>query len=208
LARSSDLPGARDVLTREHPLCRTLDLIDTVSMQTLVCIAMLLGVSAGAYPAITHAGALAVADAVVVTVLAGLLLALHGQRYRFARTVLIQRGAADLAELRAVHRRLAARARRERLADELTHALESALRWQDIPVARRPPPSVRRLGRQAAAVRTIVTALRASGPDVRAIAMVEELLDGGYAAPLYQLDARALEDDLSRILFTLGASRP
>ena len=143
---------------------------------------------------------------VVVLILAAIRLLLGGERYRRARKVLIQRGRADIMELGAVQRRLAEHARRERLAHGLTNALDSALAWQTIPVARRPPPSVRHLEARAGAVREIATALRTAEADIRAVAMVEELLDGGYAAPLYRLDCRALGDDLERIRFLLAAA--
>ena len=109
-------------------------------------------------------------------------------------------------ELGAVQRRLAEHARRERLAHGLTNALEAAHAWQAIPVARRPPPSVRHLAARAGAVREIAAALRTVEADIRAVAMVEELLDGGYAAPLYRLDCRALGDELQRIRFILTAA--
>jgi hypothetical protein len=202
----SDLPTARDVLAPEHPLCRILDQMDTLAEQIMLCVALLVGTAAGAYPTFTHAGAVAIADCAVVALLVAIRLVLGGERYRRARKVLIQRGRADIIELRAVQRRLAEHARRERLAQGLTDALESALAWHTIPAARRPPPSVRRLEARAGAVREIVAALGKADADVRAVAMVEELLDGGYAAALYRLDCRALGDELERIRFTLNAA--
>ena len=56
----------------------------------------------------------------------------------------------------------------------------------------------------------IVASLRtdvADVADVRGIAMLEALLDGGYAAAVYHLDARALGEQLQRIRYAL-ASRP
>jgi hypothetical protein len=202
---SSNRPTARDVLDPGHPLCRTCDQIDAVSAQALACLALLLGVTIGAYPVLSAAAPVVISDAAVLAVLVGLRLALVSERYRRARVVLIERGAPDLAELRDVDRRLGAQARRKHLAAELLSALDIAQRWGAVPVARRPPPGVRRLASHAGAVRAIAGALEAPAPDVRAAAMVEELLDGGYAAPLYHLDARALGEELGRIRFRLEA---
>ncbi len=74
-------------------------------MQTAICIALLVGLAAGAYPAIASTGILAVTDIVVAIALIGALLILRGKRYRRARRVVIERGAADLAELRHADRR-------------------------------------------------------------------------------------------------------
>lgn len=205
---SSDRPTARDVLDPGHPLCRILDQIDAVSAQALACLALLLGVTIGAYPVLSAAAPVVVSDTAVLAVLVGLRLALLGERYRRARVVLIERGAPDLAELQDVDRRLGAQARRKHLASELLSALDAAQRWDAIPVARRPPPEIRRLASHAGAVRAIASALESPAPDVRAAAMVEELLDGGYAAPLYRLDARALGEELGRIRFRLEAATP
>lgn len=205
---TSDLPAARDVLASGHPLSRILDQLDTMRMQTLACLALLAGATAGAYPSIADAGALAMADTAVVIVLASLLLILRGERYRRARTVLIHRGAVDLLELRDVQRRLSTRARRAALAAELNDALELALTWHATPVARRPPPGVLQLRCHVGAVRQIVASLSEAETDLRAVALVEELLDGGYSAPLYHLDALALGDALGRVRFLLATFPP
>ena len=204
---SSNPPVARDVLSAEHPLCRVLDLIDLVTRQAAACVAFLVGVTAAAYPDVTRPGTLAITDVLVTLALVLLLVALRQERHRRARLVIIQRGAADLAELRTAQQRLADSTRRGRLADTLTQALASAINWHQQPVATRPPPSIRHLAAHTDVVRTITAALRDERADIRAVAMVEELLDGGYSAPLYQHDPITLGEHLRRITYTFATSR-
>jgi hypothetical protein len=171
----------------------------------MVCAAFLAGILAAAAPRITRAGWLAASAAVVDLALLGLLLVLASGRRRQARELIIERGRADLAELQAERRRLLAPAHRHRLARRLQRALDTAAGWDAQLPASRPPASVRNLLSSASTVRAVVEALEAESADLRGVALVDRLLDGGYGSPLYRDEPARLRSELARVAFELGA---
>lgn len=194
-----------DVLGPDHPLSRSLSASRTVARQAMVCAAFLAGILAAAAPQIGRAGWLAASAAVVDLALLGLLLVLASGRRRQARDLIIERGRADLAELQAEGRRLLAPAHRHRLAGRLRRALDAAAGWDAQLPASRPPASVRNLLSSACTVRAVVEALEAESADLRGVALVDRLLDGGYGSPLYRDEPARLRSELARVAFELGA---
>jgi hypothetical protein len=197
--------GVGEVIGPDHPLSRSLAASRTVARQAMVCAALLTGVLSAAAPRFGRAGWLAASAAVVELALLGLLAVLASERRRQARELIIERGRADLAELQAERQRLLAPAHRRQLAQRLQRALDTAAGWDAQLPASRPPPSVRNLLSSAGTVRAVVEALQADSPDLRGVALVDRLLDGGYGSPLYRDEPARLRAELARVAFQLGA---
>lgn len=203
--RTEPSPHAGEVLGVDHPLNRSLAASRTVTRQAMVCAAFLAGVLAAAAPRVGRAGWLAASAAVVDLALLALLGVLASERRRQARELIIERGRADLAELQAERRRLLAPAYRHRLARRLQRALDAAAGWDAQLPASRPPASVRNLLSSADMVRAVVEALERESADLRGVALVDRLLDGGYGSPLYRDEPARLRAELARVAFQLGA---
>lgn len=128
-------------------------------------------------------------------------------RQRAARDLIIQQRADGLAELRAEAHRLQSPQYMRKLATRLERARTDALNLQYIPVASRPPPSAANLVHHQDALTAVISALEHGSAPLRAIALTDQLLDGGYTAALYTLPARQLGSEIERIqlLVLLGS---
>lgn len=179
------VPGAADSLRRTRDRARA------VRRQAVTCLAFLTVLLAAGRPLGHAAAALVLAAVAMEGLLAAILLGLRRERRRCARDLLIRREDVDAAQLADERRRLLAAATRRRLA----RRLESS-------------PAAAALDPRGNAVAEVAGALRAGVCDVRAVALVDRLLErtGGVRPPRSELPG--LREDLNRIAFELGIARP
>ena len=117
-------------------------------------------------------------------------------------------GDIHVAEIATERARLDSPAHRELLASSLERALHAAEHWHELWVSTRPPPGVRNLLGISDAAREVAQLVRDPRTPVRAVALLDRLVCGGYAASLYAGPADVLEQELTRIRFLLVASVP
>jgi hypothetical protein len=202
------LPSAADVLGAEHPVARAAELRRVVARQLTTASAML----AVAVTGVDLDGArllgtfLAAAAAVEVCLVIAALAARASVRER-ARDLIAEGGDVAVAEVAAECRRLVDGRHRARLAVTLGRALAGADQWHALPLATRPPPSVLDLAPHRATIADVIALLRA--PDTasaRGVALLDRLLRGGYAAPLYVARQEEVGRELVRIRLLLTAA--
>ena len=203
--RSQALP-AHEILTPEHPYRRALGAGVSLRRQLAAVAAFLALVGTFAYPSVARVTALEGCGAFVELILACGLAAQVSTRHRLARELIIERGTADIAELREDAQRLLSRSHRMRLAHQLGAALDAALSWDRLLVASRPPPSVRHLARDDRLVRGIIRSLETESENVRAVALADRLLEGCYGSALYQSDHVRLHADLVAVAYAFRAA--
>ena len=170
---------------------RALERERVVRRQAVTCAAFLTVLLAAGRPLGDAAAALVLAAAAMEVLLAAVLLGLRRERRRCARDLLIRCEDVDAAAVEDERRRLLAAATRRRLA----RRLESS-------------PAAAAVDPRGTAVAEVAGALRTGACDVRAVALVDRLLEraGGVRPPR---SARPeLRDDLNRIAFELGIARP
>ncbi len=201
--------AAAAVLGSQHPVARSARLCRALARQLVACGGLVaLGVFDLADESDRAAAALLTSIALVVELfLVGAYLAARSGLREHVGDLIAGGGPGGVAEVEAERRRIAAPRHRARLVRELTRALQAAEHWDDVAIGRRPPPSVCRLDPHAAAMRDVVGGVAASTADVRAIALVDRLLRGGYAAPLYVAPDDTTARDLGRIRFLLADQR-
>jgi len=206
------LPSAAEVLGSAHPLARASDARHALARQlqtiTAVVVVTIAGVDIdGAGRVGTFlAAALAVEACLAIAVLAA--RACESER---ARDLIADGGDLGIAEVAAECPRLVDRRHRAALATTLRRAADAADRWHALAITTRPPPSVRNLAEHRTAIESVVASV--GGPDappVRAVALVDRLVRGGYAAPLYVARADDVARELARIraLLTVGGAPP
>jgi hypothetical protein len=194
----------------EHPVARAAELRRVLARQLATASAVL----AVAVTGIDLDGArllgtfLAAAVAVEVCLAIAALAARAALRER-ARDVIADGGAAGVAEVEAERRRLVDDRHRARLAVTLGRALAAAEQWHALPLTTRPPPRVRGLASHRAAIGDVIALLRApDAPSARGVAVLDRLLRGGYAAPLYVAHPEDVGRELARIRLLLAAGGP
>ena len=100
----------------------------------------------------------------------------------------------------------------ERLAADLGRALHHAENLHELPVATRPPESLRRLTSFRGEVEQIILLLQGASLSLRGLALLKLSLLGGYGSVLYAGDMSAVREQLWRIRFLLnqapGCERP
>jgi hypothetical protein len=192
------------VLGPDHPLVQVGRTIAAVRRQAVVCTAFLVGIALATWPHPGRGAWLMGSAAIVNLGLLGLIAALHDERRRRARDVIIRHGPVpSVPEVAAAARRLSTIEHRRQLARRLSDALDSAERWTTISPASRPPPTIRTLLVHRHAALSVIDQLQHDHVAVRGVALVERLLDGGYSSPLYRGDARRLGEELHRAAFEL-----
>lgn len=202
-------PRAAVALGPTHPVTRAARARSLLSGQLATTSALLVVTVAAALSrggeAITVASAALVVELALICGLAAARACLHER----ARN-LVADGDGDIhvAEIAAERARLDSPAYRERLASSLERALYAAEHWHQLWVSTRPPPTVRNLLGCADAAREVARLVRDPRTPVRAVALLDRLVCGGYAATLYAGPADALEQDLARIRYLLAASVP
>lgn len=195
--------SARDLLGKDHPLVRVDEATTAVQRQTLVCSAFLLANVAAAYPDIARAGWLAGSAAVVDLALVGWVAFLRHQGRIYARNVILERGPLHLPRVQHEMTRLADQRQRAKLAQRLRRAAEDAEGWHSLLVVSRPPVGILALLPHASLARQVADRLDTSHPNVRGIALVDQLLDDGYSSPLYAGDGYRLQCMLRQALYEL-----
>ena len=199
--------AAADVLGPDHPVARSArfhaalahQLVASVGLVAL-CLFDLAG-DVGERPATV---ALASAVAVLELCLAAGYLMARSRLREQAADLIADGGRGTVAEVEAERRRLDSPRHRARLACELATARHAAEHWHEIAVGRRPPPSICGLIAQRDVISAIVRDVTDPATSVRAIALLDRLLRGGYAAPLYVAPAETIARDLGRIRFLLA----
>jgi hypothetical protein len=208
LKTTSHTSSVHEVLDADHPYRRALDNITAVRRQMKALAAFTLLVGCLARHTLTRALPLEVCGVVVEALLALILIGEITTRRRAARNLIIHRSADGLAEIREEARRLQSRRYTLKLAARLERALNDALHLHRIPVASRPPPTAANLVRHRRALDAIASALRSVNAPLRAIALTDRLLDGGYTARIYTLPAPQLAEEISRIHMVLAVDSP
>lgn len=205
----STYPSAAVALGPTHPVTRAARASALLGGQ-LATTSVLLAFSTAAAlgrggQAITVASAALVVELALVCGLAGARVCLHER----SRDVIADgNGDIHVAEIAAERARLDTPAYRDRLATSLERALHAAEHWHELWVSTRPPPGVRNLLGIRDAAREVAQLVRDPRTPVRAVALLDRLVCGGYAASLYAGPADTLEQELTRIRFLLVASVP
>lgn len=204
-AASTDVAA---VLGAGHPLARAAAALRVVRLDALAVLGAV-GAGAAALAAGVPAAAAWLSASLVVELALVIAYAFLTQVvHELARDLVADgRAGLPLAEVAAARERLASPQYRAGLARSLERALDAAERWPDLWIASRPPPGVRTLVPLASDVREIVELLRKGEAPLRAVALVDRLLSGGYDATLYAGDRSTLRAELGRIRFELGTVR-
>ncbi len=209
LTATPALPSAAEVLGPSHPVARAAALQRVLQRQlavvTSLVVVAVLGVDLDG--AARLGGLMAAAIAVELCLAMGVVAARTCLHER-ARDVIADGGEQHLAEVAAECRRLAAGRYRTVLATTLGRAADDAERWDTLPLSTRPPPSVRHLAGHRATIDEVVALVRAPGAPVRAIALLDRLIRGGYAAPLYCGRSDDIGRELGRIRMLLHGAPP
>jgi hypothetical protein len=195
------------VLGPSHPLARAAALQVVLRRQLAVVTSLVAVAVAGVDRdgAARLGGLLAAALAVELCLALGVLAARTCLHER-ARDVIADGGDQHVEELASECRRLADRRYRTVLATTLGRAADDADRWETLALGTRPPPTVRSLAGHRATIDEVVALVRAPGAPVRAIALLDRLIRGGYAAPLYCGRADDVGRELGRIRTLLRAA--
>jgi hypothetical protein len=196
---STHTATAADLLDESHPYRRALGATAVMRRQAGALAAFLLLAAVLSHQSLRRAVPVELCGLVVGLVLGCGIAGQVAATRRLARELIIERGRADIAELVPERERLLGEENRERLAEQLLRTLRLAESFDRLAVASRPPPGVRPLARHADLVRSIAARLEQPRPSLRGVALVERLLDGGYAASIYHLDPVALEREIRRI---------
>jgi hypothetical protein len=135
-------------------------------------------------------------------------LLIFNRSQRYERTLwLIARGVADHAgDVGLVSRALDDPRNRQRLAAALARALDRAEHWESLPVAARPPGSVRNLASFRGEIEEIISLAKTGSAAGAGLALLELSLLGGYGSPVYVSDPRTLRELLWRIRYLLATS--
>jgi hypothetical protein len=194
-------PTAAEALGPTHPLARAADARHALARQlqtmTVVVALSLAGVDVDGP---RRVGSLLMAGMAVEMCLAIGVLAARACVSERARDLIADGGDVGIAEVAAECPRLVDRRHRAALAAALERAAEAADRWHALAITTRPPPSVRNLAEHRAAIDGVVAGV--AGPDappVRAVALLDRLVRGGYAAPLYVARSGDIARELARI---------
>jgi hypothetical protein len=198
--------AAADVLGPDHPVARSARFRAALAHQlvasvALVALSLFDLADVGERPATV---ALASAVAVLELCLAAGYLMARTRLREQAADLIADGGRGAVPEVEAERRRLDSPRHRARLARELATARHAAEHWHEIAVGRRPPPSICGLIAHRDVISAIVRDVTDPATSVRAIALLDRLLRGGYAAPLYVAPAETTVRDLGRIRFLLA----
>jgi hypothetical protein len=184
--READI--AAQLLGRDHALVQTLGLLAVLTRQSLVVGGVLVvAVSTGFAVGAAQASSVVIAASIVELVLILGIRVLIRIKRRQARCLIIQgSGALPLKSVAAERRALLDPSAGARLADSLEQILHAAESYEHLLVASRPPPSAtRRLCEISSELRCLASDLRAGRLPCRGVAIAAQLLDGGYASPVY-----------------------
>jgi hypothetical protein len=206
LKTTSRTISARQLLPHEHPYRRALEAVAATRKQIASLAGFMLLIAALSHRTLSQLVRFEAAAMLVQLVLTVILACQITMRRRAARALIIHGYDHAVAELRREAHRLTSLRHTRRLAATLQRALGDAVRLHQIPIASRPPPSAATLAGHEPAIREVIERLSREPPCLRAVALTDRLLDGGYAAPLYTLCENRLESELARILFMLRSA--
>ncbi len=201
-------PKAPSVLGDDHPLSRSATTIHTLAIQaTATSSTVLLGVVAVAEGRPWGVRLLTAATLVELTLLVILTLAREIQREHVLKLIASGGQRLRLEEVSREVSRLAHPRCSAQLARSLERALGDAERWDQIPIATRPPHGLKLLGEFADETRAIVEQLRAEHAALPGLALLELMLTNGNDSALYAGDPDALRTQLSRISHLISRGR-
>jgi hypothetical protein len=195
------------VLGGDHPLSRMATLVHVVAwLLAAVSGAVAVGVLGVAERRVWGIGLLCAALVVELALLMLLALARQLQREQALRLIAGGRAGLPVEEIAREAQRLVTPQHLARLAERLEGALDEAVRWQQLPVASRPPPGIRRLCGFAPEVRAIAGQLRSGQVALPGVALLELFLTGGYGSALYAGEKDLLREQLWRIRYLICAA--
>jgi len=143
--------------------------------------------------------------AIVAVIVVVPLVVFDRSRRRERALGLIARGAAhDGDDVTAVTMALGDPRHRQQLVADLARALDHAERWETIPVAARPPESVRNLASRRAEIDEIISLARGADAAPAGLALLELSLLGSYGSAVYAGDPRTHRELLWRIRYLLA----
>ena len=198
--RVAESTAAAELLGEWHPLVGTLELFEALVRQSAVVMGVLVG---GAVGIAWHAGwapsLVAAAAAVQIALCVGIALVVQVKRARARDLIVEGRASLPLRCVAAERGRLLDPNERQRLARLVDRAVDAAENWEQIGVATRPPPAIRRIRPVAHELRELAAELTTNDMSVQAVALVARLLAGGYASPVYAGHLDKLRAELTRI---------
>jgi hypothetical protein len=203
------LPCAADALGADHPVSRAAEvrrvIVRQLATASVVLAAAALGVDRdGAHELGTFLGAAAAVEVCLAIAAFAAAVCVHER----ARDVIADGGDLAVAEVEPECRRLADPRHRAALAVALGRALAAADR-QGVPLTTRPPPSAcNLLPYRATIVDVIDLVLASESTSVRGVALLDRLVRGGYAAPLYVGRPGDVGRELARIRMLLASDGP
>jgi hypothetical protein len=197
------------VLGRDHRLSRMAALVWVLAWQMAACsgaaVVGVLGAAAGRSWGIPLLYVALVMELVLAMLYA---LARQLQREQVLRLIAAGRARLPVGEISREAQRLATPGHHSQLAERLERALDEAVRWDQLPVASRPPPEIRLLRSFTPEVRAIAGQLRGGRPALPAVALLELFLTGGYGSALYAGDQDLLRQYLWRIRYLISLAAP
>jgi hypothetical protein len=197
------------VLGRDHPLSRMAALVWVLAWQMAAgsgaAVVGALGAAAGRSWGIRLLSAALVMELVLAMLYT---LARQLQREQVLRLIAAGRARLPVGEISREAQRLAPPGHHSQLAERLERALDEAVRWDQLPVASRPPPEIRLLCAFTPEVRGIAGQLRSGRPALPGVALLELLLTGGYGSALYAGDQDLLRQYLWRIRYLISPAAP
>jgi hypothetical protein len=208
LKTTSHTLSVHEVLAEGHPYRRALKNVTAVEHQITALAGFMLVMAILTRHQLVRAVPIAVCGVAVEALLALILVGEITTRQRAARDLIIQQSADGLAELHDEARRLQSRRYTRKLAARLERALNDALHLHRIPVASRPPPTAANLVRHRHTLAAIAAALNNETAPLRAIALTDQLVDGGYTARIYTLSEAQLESEIMRIQIVIALDSP
>lgn len=188
------------LLGPDHPLVQASDLLQSISRQWIVVLAVLVGATAAVTVGYVWAWMVILGAGIALSILALLAAGLRQcKRHHAVNLILTGCQNFPIAAIQDQRRRLLSARTRSRLAHGLIHTVEELTRrprWQN-------PGSVALLHPRTAAdviddTLKVVHALATEEPSVQGIARAERLLTDG-ASPGYDYDMIALRAELHRI---------
>jgi hypothetical protein len=207
--RSSSDPDADLVraLGPDHELVRTQRTLSVTIRRASETSALVLATPCLSLLSRDLAIAAASSAALVASILWGAAAVFGSQRRRRVHDLILQERAPQLGLIDAEVRRLLDPRHRARSAQALRRALYEGEHWHDFLPASRPPPGVRHLTSHAHVIRDIARDLDGEGITPRAVILVDQLIEGGYGAAIYQGGPDRVGRELGRLRFELTGKR-
>jgi hypothetical protein len=197
------------VLGEAHPIARAASARDVLRRQSAVIGGLVPVLAVAAWADDDAVGQVLISTVAVVEMwlLAALTMATACLRDRARDAISDGAPSLHVTEIAKEYARLGTSRYRAGLADRLAAAEHAGKHWHELGISTRPPPSVCNLADHAATTTEIATLVRDPGACLRGVALLDRLLRGGYAAPLYADPIDDVARELGRIRFLLAAAQ-